>query len=152
MIFTMQELRQMIAENCDPSQPLRVIAHDVGKKAARHSVVRVDEDHPATFSVSSGLYDERGVVEFSYYADAKVLTPQIVLDALDELLEEDPKGHIGFVYFFYFPIDVTFFLGRVRRVENSLMDTNKLLDIRFSEDEPNTLIFEAAYSLGEFDV
>lgn len=152
MITTMSELRQMIAENCDLSQPLRAVAHDVSKKADRHSQVRVDENHPARFSVSKGLYDERGSVEFSYYDDAPILMPQDALDALDNLLEEDPKAHIGFVYFFYFPIEVTFFLGRKRVVDNSLMDTNKLVSVTLSDCEPNTLVFEAPFTLGEFDV
>ena len=152
MIITMTELRELIANNCDFSQPLRVVAHDVGKKASKHSVVRVDEDHPARFSVSSGLYDERGVVELAYDEDVEVLMPEAAVNALDELLEDDPKAHIGFVYFFYFPLDAVVFLGRVRHVKNSLLDTNKVLDISFSDDEPNTLVITAAYNVGEFDV
>ena len=152
MYITMREFRQMIAENCDFSQPLRVIANDVGKKAHKHSVVRVDEDHRVRMSVQRGMYDERGIVEFAYDEEADVLMPQHAIDILDDLIEEDPKAHIGFVYFFYFPIDALFLFGRVRRVDNSLLDTNKVQDIRFSEDEPNTLIITAPYGIGEFDV
>lgn len=152
MITTMRELRQLIADNCDPSQPLRVVANDVGKKANKHSPVRADEGHPAKFSVSSGLYDDRGVIEISYDEDAEVLMPEAAIDALDALLEDDPRALIGWVYFFYFPFDATFLFGRTRRITDSLMDTSKVQDIYFAEDEPNTLVFKAEFNLGEFNV
>lgn len=44
-MITMRELRKMIAEGCDFSRPLCVVSHDVGKKAAKHSVVCVDENY-----------------------------------------------------------------------------------------------------------
>lgn len=152
MAITMLELRQLIADNCDLSQPLHVVAHDVGKKAPKHSVVRVDEDHPVRLVVSPGLYDKRASIEFAYDAEATVLMPQEALDALDELLEEHPNATLGWVYFFYFPFKYRFLFGRVKEVENSLMDTNLVLDIYMADDEPNTLVIKAPYSLGQFDV
>lgn len=151
MITTMSEFRQLIADNCDLSQPLRVVAHDVGKKAAKHSAIRADEDHPAKINVSAGLYDDRGVIELAYDADAPVLMPEAALNALDDLLEEEPKERIGWVYFFYFPLSYTFFFGKTRQVDCSLVDTNKVRDIYMADDEPNTLVIEAEYNIGEFD-
>lgn len=151
MITTMLEFRQLIADNCDFSQPLRVVAHDVGKKAAKHSIVRADENHPAQLKASAGLYDKKGVIELAYYPEGKVLMPEAAIAALDELLEEEPKALLGWIYFFYFPLDYKFFFGKVRHVECSLLDTKEARDIYFSEDEPNTLIIEAEYGVGEFD-
>ena len=149
---TMLELRQLIAENCDFSQPLRVVAHDIGKKAAKHSVVRADEEHPARVTIAPGLYDDRGSIELAYDADASVLMPADFVGALDALLEEVPKARIGWVYFFYFPLDYRFLFGKVRRVDFSLLDTRDVQDIYLSEDEPNTLVFMAKYGIGEFNV
>ena len=151
MITTMRELRQLIADNCDMSQPLRVVAHDVGKKAAKHSIVRVDEEHRAKVNVTAGLYDERAVFELAYDATAEVLMPEDVLNALDDLLEEVPEALIGWVYFFYFPMSYTFFFGKTRLVDCALLDTSKVLDIYFADDEPNTLMLKAEYGIGEFD-
>ena len=150
MITTVQELRQLIVDNCDFSQPLRVVACDVGKKAAKHSVVRADENHPAVMNVTPGMYSEKSVMEFSYDAEAEVLMPEAAIAALDRLLEEVPKALIGWVYFFYFPIDYTFLFGRKRRVELSLFDASDVLDIYFADDEPNTLMIKAAYGVSEF--
>lgn len=152
MISTIRELRQLIADNCDPSQPLRIVAHDLGKKAAKHSVVRADEHHPARINVTAGTYSEKGVIELSHDAEFDVLMPEDALAALDGLLEEEPKSLIGWVYFFYFPADYKGFLGKTKRINCSLLDTSNVLDIRMSEDEPNTLVIEAEYGFGSFDM
>lgn len=151
MITTMRELRQLIAENCDFSRPLRVVAHDLGRKAAKHSVVQADENHPATMKASAGLYSEKGVIELAYEPEAKVLMPEAALATLDELLEEEPEELIGWVYFFYFPMDYTFFFGKTRHVECSLLDTRDVRNIYLADEDPNTLVIEAEYGLGEFD-
>ena len=151
MITTMLELREAIATNCDFSQPLRVIAHDIGKKADKHSVVYCDADYPARISVSEGMYSEKGVIEFTHYADGEVLMPEHAIEALDELLEEAPKTTIGWVYFFYFPMDYKFFLLGQRKIENGLLDTNEVKRIYFHDEVPNTLVIEADYELGSFD-
>lgn len=150
MITTMQELRDLIADSCDFSQPLRVVAHDLGKKAAKHSVVRADEDHPAAMNVSAGLYSDKGVIEFAYDPENKVLMPEDAIAALDNLLEEEPEELIGWVYFFYFPLDYRFFFGKTTHVECSLLDTSAVRDIHMADDEPNTLVIEAEYGLSEF--
>ena len=151
MITTMRELRDLIADKCDLSQPLRVVAHDVGKKAAKHTPVYVDEEHPAKIKVSPGMYSEKGVIEFAYYANGEVLMPEDVLDALDDLLFEHPKARIGWVYFFYFPLDYRFFFGKTRHVEDSLLDTKEVKNIYFADGGSNILVFEAEYGIGEFD-
>ena len=151
MITTMSELRQLIAENCDFSQPLRVVARDLGKKAAKHSVVRADEDHPARMSVTAGLYTKKGVIELAYDSEAEVLTPEAAVAALDNLLEDEPKELIGWVYFFYFPLEYVGLFGRKVQVDCSLLDTSEVRDVYLSEDDPNTLVIEAEYGLGSFD-
>lgn len=151
MITTILELRQAIADGCDNTQPLRIVAHDVGKKASKHSVVRVDENHPAKMAASAGLYTDKAIIELSYDADAGPLMPEDAIAALDELLEEKPKERIGWVYFFYFPLDLTTFFGKVRRIACSLLDTSEVLDLYLSEEEPNTLVIKAKYGLGSFD-
>jgi len=151
MINTMKELREAIAEHCDFSQPLRVIAKDVGRKAEKHSVVYCDADFPARFSVSEGMYSIKGVMEFTYDVDSPVLMPQHVVDALDEFLEEAPRTTIGWVYFFYFPMKYKFFLLGEKNIENGLLDTNEVLDMYFHDEVPNTLVIEADYELGSFD-
>ena len=151
MTITVLELRQLIADNCDASQPLRVVSRDVGKKADKHSVVRVDENYPIRLGVSPGRYDERAVIEFAYYSDCEVLTSEAFLDALDELLEEVPKATVGWVYFFYFPMKYVTLLRRVKLIECSLLDTRDVHKIYMSDDEPNTLVIEGAYEFSSFD-
>ncbi len=151
MITTMQELRDAIAEKCDFSQPLRVVAYDVGKKAKRHSTVYVDAEYPTRFSVSEGMYSKKGVIEFTHYADGEVLMPEHAIEALDELLTEAPRTTVGWVYFFYFPMDYKFRLLGTRRITDSLLDTNEVLKMYFHDEVPNTLIIEADYEVGSFD-
>lgn len=151
MITTMQELRQEIAEKCDFSMPLRVIANDVGKKAEKHSVIYTDKDFPARIAVSEGMYSDKGIIEFTHDARGDVLMPQHAIDALDALLEEAPKTRIGWVYFFYFPMDYKFFLLGAKKIENSLLDTNEVLNMYFHDEVPNTLVIEADYEVGSFD-
>ena len=151
MIGTMCELRQLIAENCDFSQPLRVVALDIGKKASKHSTVRVDENYPAKINISAGMYDDRGVVELTYDAEGQVLMPEAAITALDNLLEEEPKTRIGWVYFFYFPMDYTFLLLGKKHIDCSMLDTSEIRNIYMADDEPNTLVIEADYGLGSFD-
>jgi hypothetical protein len=151
MISTMRELKQLIEDNCDLSQPLRVVSRDVGKKAAKHSIVRADENHLTRIAITPGMYDDRGVIELTYDPDTKVLMPEDALTALDNLLEDVPKALIGWVYFFYYPMDYVGFLGRVKRIECSMLDTSDVRDIYMADDEPNTLIIEADYGVGSFD-
>ncbi len=151
MISTIRELRQMIADSCDSSQPLRVVAHDVGKKASRHSVVRADELYPARMTVTPGTYSEKGVIEFAYDPEFKALMPEDAIVALDGLLEEVPKALIGWVYFFYFPIDYNGLFGKKKRIECSLLDTSEVENVYLSDSEPNTLVIEAKYGVGSFD-
>ncbi len=151
MITTMSELRQAIAENCDFSKPLRVVALDVGKKAKKHSLVYVDAEHPATMKVSEGMYSSKGVMEFSHDPAYDVLMPEAALAALDELLEEAPKTKIGWVYFFYFPMDYTGFLGRVIHIKDCLLDTREVKNMYLLEADQNTLVIEAEYNVGSFD-
>ena len=151
MATTMRELRQLIEDNCDFTQPIRFVSRDVGKKAAKHSIVRADEQLLARVSITPGMYDDRGVVELTHDPDAKVLMPEDVLAAIDNLLEEKPKATIGWVYFFYFPMDYVGFLGKVKRIACSMLDTSKVRDIYMSDDEPNTLIVEAEFGIGSFD-
>ena len=151
MTITLLELRQLIAENCDLAQPLRVVSRDVGKKADKHSVVRVDEDHPIKLTVSLGKYDERAAIEFAYYSDLKVLMPEALIDALDDVLEEERKATVGWVYFFYFPMEYVSLLKKVKRLDCSLLDTSKVRKIFLAEDEPNTLVVEAEYNFSSFD-
>jgi len=151
MITTMLELREAIAEKCDFSKPLRVIAHDIGRKADKHSVVYADADYPARISVSEGMYSEKGVIEFTYDAEGAVLMPQHAIDALDALLEDAPKTTIGWVYFFYFPMNYKFFLLGERKINDSLLDTNEVTNMFFHDEIPNTLIIEADYEIGSFD-
>ena len=151
MISTMLELRQLIADNCDFSQPLRIVARDLGKKAAKHSTVRADENHPARMTVTPGTYSEKGVIELAYDSEYEALMPEDALAALDGLLEEVPKALVGWVYFFYFPMDYAGFLGRAKRINCSLLDTSNVLDIYLADDEPNTLVIEAEYGIGSFD-
>lgn len=152
MVTTLRELRELIAENCDFSQPLRIIAHDVGKKAARHSTLHVDESFPTKLSVARGKYDARGVIEFAYDPEGTVLMPEAALEALDKLMEEVPKATIGWVYFFYYPLDYKGFLGRVKRIKDCLLDTSSVKNVYFADDQPNTLVIEAAYGVGSFDM
>ena len=151
MITTMLELKQAIEENCDFSKPLRVIAHDIGKKADKHSVVYADADYPARFAVSEGMYSKKGVLELTYDAENPVLMPEHAVAALDELLEKAPRTTIGWVYFFYFPMDYKFFLLGQRRIENGLLDTDEVKRMYFHDEVPNTLVIEADYELGSFD-
>lgn len=150
-MMTIRELRKLIADNCDPTQPLRVVAHDVGKKADKHSIVCVDENHPINLKIAPGTYDERASIEFAYYPESKVLTPQILLDALDELLEERPQALFKWAYFFYFPMEYVGMFKRVKRIDNCLLDTSKIQRVYMSEDYPNTLVIEGEYEFGSFD-
>lgn len=151
MIPTMRELREMIADHCDPAQPLRVVSYDVGKKAARHSVACADESHPATMTVTPGKYDERSVIELAHYPDREVLMPESALAAIDGLLEDHPKATIGWVYFFYFPLDYKGFFGQERKIENCLLDTRDVVDVYLADDDPNTLVIKAKFNVGSFD-
>ena len=151
MATTMRELRQLIEDNCDFSQPLRVVSRDVGRKASKHSAVRVDENCPAMMKFSPGMYDDRGTIELTHYPQLEVLMPETVLADLDEFLEENPRALLKWVYFFYFPIDYVGLFGRMRRIDNCLLDTSNVKDIYFSDDEPDTLVIEAEYEIGSFD-
>lgn len=151
MTMKLQELRQLIAKECDRTKPLRVVAHDVGKKADRHSTIRVDEDHPATLKVSIGEKDERAVIEFKHNAGGEVFMPKDALEAIDALLKEEHKIHIGWIYFFYFPAEYKSMLGRTKRIEESALDACNVDDIYMADGEPNTLVFEAEYNIGSFD-
>lgn len=151
MISTMRELRQLIADNCDFSQPLRVVARDLGKKAGKHSTVCADEDHPARMKASAGMYDERGIIELAYDPEFEALMPEDAIAALDALLEEVPRSLIGWIYFFYFPMDYTGFLGRAKQIECSLLSTKDVSNIYLMDDKPNTLVIEAKFEVGSFD-
>lgn len=151
MSITMRELRDLIAGGCDFSQPLRVVAQDVGKKGGKHSIVRADEKNPAAMNISPGMYDERGTVEVAHDPEAEVLMPEAAIAGLDALLEEVPEATIGWVYFFYFPLEYTGLFGRRKQMRECLLDTNNLLDVYLSDDEPNTLVFKAEYGFGSFD-
>ena len=151
MISTMRELRQLIADNCDFSQPLRVVARDLGKKAGKHSTVCADEDHPARMKASAGMYDERGIIELAYDPEFEALMPEDAIAALDALLEEVPRSLIGWIYFFYFPMDYTGFLGRAKQIECSLLNTKDASNIYLMDDKPNTLVIEAKFEVGSFD-
>ena len=100
---------------------------------------------------SPGMYDDRGTIELTHYPQLEVLMPETVLADLDEFLEENPRALLKWVYFFYFPIDYVGLFGRMRRIDNCLLDTSNVKDIYFSDDEPNTLVIEAEYEIGSFD-
>ena len=150
MISTMRELRNLIAENCDFTQPLRVVAHDVGKKASKHSAVRADEFFPAAMNVTPGKYSEKSVIEIAHDPEQKVLMPEAAIEAIDELLYEEPRALVGWVYFFYFPFEVTTLFGRKKHAQYCMLDTSNVKDI-YLGDEPNTLVIEAEYGPGTFD-
>lgn len=152
MITTIRELRELIADNCDFSKPLRVFAYDVGKKAAKHSTVRVDEKFPTKMSVTHGTYDASGVIEFAHRPEGEVLMPETALEALDGLLEEEPKATIGWIYFFFYPLKYKGLFGRMKRTDDCLLNTNNLKGIYFLDGQPNVLIIEAAYEIGTFDL
>ena len=147
----MRELRQLIVDGCDFSQPLRVVSHDVGKKAAKHSAVRVDETYPVNLSVAGGMYDDRGSIEFAHYPEREVLMPGMLVEALDELLEERPNTLLKWVYFFYFPMDYLGMFGKRRQIDSGLLDTSEIRKVYLSKDEPNTLVIEGEYEFGSFD-
>lgn len=151
MITTIRELRELIADNCDFSKPLSVVAYDVGKKAERHSTLRVDETFPTKMSASPGKYDDRGAIEFAHNAEGEVLMPVAAIEALDNLLEEKPKATIGWVYFFYYPLDYKGLFGRPRAIKECLLDTSSVADVYLVKDNPNTLVFKAPYDVGSFD-
>ncbi len=71
--------------------------------------------------------------------------------ALDALLEEVPRSLIGWIYFFYFPMDYTGFLGRAKQIECSLLSTKDVSNIYLMDDKPNTLVIEAKFEVGSFD-
>ena len=150
-MITMRELRQLIVDGCDFSQPLHVVSHDVGKKASKHSALRVDEMFPVNVSVAGGMYDDRGSIEFAHYPESNVLMPETLVEALDELLEERPRTQLKWVYFFYFPIEYIGMFGKRKTIGNCLLDTSEIRRVYLSEDEPNTLIIEAEYKVGSFD-
>ena len=149
--ITIKEIRQLIADKSDPSQPLNVLARDLGKKAAKHSGMRVNETLPTKVNVTLGQYDERSSIEFAHNPGGDALMPGDVLAALDGLLETEPKATLGWVYFFYYPLKYKGFLGKIKQIKDCLLDTNNVIDVYFSEDEPNTLVFMAPFTLGSFD-
>lgn len=151
MITTIRELRDLIADNCDFSQPLRIFAHDVGKKADKHSTVRVDEGFPTKITITHGMYDASGVIEFAHDPEGKVLMPKTFVEALDDLLEGEPKATIGWTYFFYYPLDYKGLFGKVKKIKECLLDTNSIKDIYLLEGQSNVLIVEAEYGIGSFD-
>lgn len=150
-MMTMQELRDLVADNCDFSRPLRIVAHDVGKKAYKHSIVYVDDQHPVRLTVQPGMYDKRASIELAHYPDAEVLMPEAFVSALDELLEEEPRALVGWFYFFYFPMEYTTLFKRKMHIEEGMLDTDDIKQIYLMEDKPNLLIVEADYGLGSFD-
>ena len=150
-MITMREFRQMIADGCDFSRPLHVVSVDVGKKAAKHSAVRVDETFPVNLSLAGGMYDDRGSIEFAHYPEGDVLMPGTLVEALDELLEERPATLLKWVYFFYFPMEYAGMFGKWRHIDSCLLDTSKIHKVYLSEDEPNTLVVEGEYEFGSFD-
>ena len=150
-MLTMRELRQMLADGCDFSQPLRVVSRDVGKKAAKHSAVRVDETYPVNLSLAGGMYDDRGSIEFAHYEEGDVLMPETLIEALDDLLEERPYTMLKWVYFFYFPMEYVGMFGKQRHIDSGLLDTSEIRNVYLSEDEPNTLVVEGEYEFGSFD-
>lgn len=151
MISTMRELRDLVAENCDFSQPLRIAAHDVGKKASRHSNIYVDENHPAKLTVEAGTVDDRGSVELSHDPEAGPIMPGEFVEALDAVLKGAPGELLSWFYFFYFPMDYTKRFGKPLHIEWSILDTNNIRDIYFYPGEVNTMIVEAEYNVGTFD-
>ena len=150
-MITMRELRQMIADKCDFSQPLHVVSRDVGKKAAKHSAVRVDETFPVNLTLAGGMYDDRGSIEFAHYLEGEVLTPEMLVEALDDLLDERPYTMLKWVYFFYFPMEYVGMFSKRRKIDSCLLDTREIHKVYLSEDEPNTLIIEGEYEFGSFD-
>ena len=150
-MITMRELRQLLVDSCDFSQPLHVVSVDVGKKADKHSAVRVDERYPVNLELAGGMYDDRGSIEFAHYPEGKVLMPEMLVDALDDLLEERPGTLLKWVYFFYFPMDYVGMFGKRRRIDSCLLDTSKIRKVYLSDDEPNTLVVEGEYEFGSFD-
>lgn len=151
MITTIRELRKLIADNCDFSKPLRVFSYDVGRKAGKHTAVRVDESFPTKMSVTPGIYDERGIIEFAHNPEGEALMPEAALEALDALLEEVPRATIGLVYFFYYPMEYTGFFGKTRKIKESMLNTRDVRDVYLLDGHPNVLIVEAAYDVGSFD-
>ena len=151
MITTLRELRNLVANNCDFSQPLRVVAHDVGKNAKRHTAVYVDETRPVKVTIETGMYDERGSVELAYDENGEILTPESFIAALDEVIEEVPTELLKWFYFFYFPMDYKGRFGKVQHFENCLLDTRDIHDVYFAEGVPNTMIVEGVYGVGSFD-
>lgn len=101
--------------------------------------------------LASGTYDDRGSIEFAHYPESQVLTPRMLVDALDELLEERPTTLLKWVYFFYFPMEYAGMFGKTRQIENCLLDTSKIHRVYLLEDEPNTLVVEGEYDFGSFD-
>lgn len=151
MIRTMRELRDLLAHSSDFSQPLRVGAYDVGKKASRHSNVYVDEEHPAKLAVEAGTLDDRGSVSLSYDPEADPLMPEAFIAAIDAVLQENPRELLHWFYFFDFPIDYTKRFGKPMHLEWSILDTSEIRDIYFYPGEVNALIVEAEYNVGTFD-
>lgn len=152
MITTLRELRDLIAKNCDFSQPLRVVAQDVGKNAKKHSAVYVDENRPVKITIATGMYDERGSVELAYDEEGEVLMPESLIAALDEVLEEAPTELLKWFYFFYFPMDYKNMFGKIKHINCSLMDTSNIKNVYFADGVPNTLIVEGVYGIGSFDM
>jgi len=150
MTITIRELKQMVEDNCDPSQPLRVVSRDVGKKASKHSVIRVNEDYPVRFSASKGKFDERAYIEFAHYYDSETLMPETFIEVLEKVLEEEPKATVGWVYFFFFPMDHVTLLKKVKRIDCASLDSSKVKKIYLADDEPNTLVIEAEYEISAF--
>ena len=150
MTITIRELKELVEDNCDPSQPLRVVSRDVGKKAGKHSVISVNEDYPVRFSASKGKYDERAYIEFAHYYDSEILTPETFVEVLEDLLVDEPKATVGWVYFFFFPMDHVTLLRKVRRIDCASLDSSKVRNIYLADDEPNTLVIEAEYEISAF--
>ena len=150
-MITLLELRQLIADECDFSKPLQAVAHDIGKKAKKHSTVRMDENYPAMLKITPGKYDDRTAIEFAHYPDCTAIMPEDALAQLDEMLESNPKATVGWVYFFYFPMDYVTVFKQTKRKEHGLLDSSNVKGIYLAEGEPNTLVFEAEYGVGSFD-
>ena len=149
--MTMRELKQLIEDGCDFSQPLRVVSRDVGKNAAKHSAVRVDENFPVRLTVASGTWDDRGSLEFAHYSGCEVLMPEALIDAIDDVLEEKPLTFVKWAYFFYFPLDYVTRFKRTKHIECCLLDTSNIHKIYLADDEPNTLVIEGDYTFGSFE-
>jgi len=150
-MITMLELRQLIADGCDFSKPLQAVARDVGKKAKKHSEVRVDESHPARLKITPGKYDDRMAIEFAHYPDCTAIMPEEALAQLDEMIEANPRATVGWVYFFYFPMGYITAFKQVKRKKECLLDSSNVKRVYLAEDEPNTLVFEAEYGVDSFD-